>query len=143
MIETDDEDHAIDDQGHVTAIEVEIEDHDREIDQSLAIETAPNQEIDQPIRIEIDLDLGIDDRNRATDHDPALDREQEHTQEIKTIMLEMQRFVRIFFQEFEFEIFFSRNHDQNQLIKIAAQKEDHAKNGKFDFSDFFLLNFLK
>ena len=115
----------------MTAIEVEIEDHDREIDQSLAIETAPNQEIDQPIRIEIDLDLGIDDRNRATDHDPALDREQEHTQEIKTIMLEMQRFVRIS-KNLSLKFFFSRNHDQNQLIKIAAQTEDHVKNGELD-----------
>ena len=117
----------------MTAIEVEIEDHDREIDQSLAIETVPNREIDQPIRLEIDLDPGIDDRNRATDHDPALDREQEHTQEIKTIMLEMQRFVRFFFlKNLSLHCFFSRNHDQNQLIKIAAQTEDHVKNGGFE-----------
>lgn len=95
IIETEDEDHAIDDQGHETAIEVEIEDHDREIDQSLVIVTAQNQEIDQPIRHEIDLDQGTGDPNHVTVHDPALDREHEQSQEIRMIMLEMQRFAEI------------------------------------------------
>merc|ERR1711990_591507 len=90
----------------------EIEDHDREIDQSLAIVTGQNQEIDQPIRHEIDLDLGTDDPNHVTVHDPAPDREHEHTQEIRTIMLGMS----------------SQNHDRNQLIRIEAQIEDHVKN---------------
>merc|ERR1711990_1392421 len=89
----------------------EIEDHDREIDQSLAIVTGQNQEIDQPIRHEIDLDLGTDDPNHVTVHDPAPDREHEHTQEIRTIMLGMP----------------SQNHDRNQLIRIEAQIEDHEK----------------
>merc|ERR1711917_67291 len=95
IIETEDEDHAIDDPGHETAIEVEIEDHDREIDQSLAIVTAQNQEIDQPIRHEIDLDLGTDDQNHVTVHDPALNQGHEHIQEIRMIMLGMPRFAKI------------------------------------------------
>ena len=96
IIETEDEDHAIDDPGHETAIEVEIEDHDREIDQSLVIVTARNQEIDQPIRHEIDLDLGTDDPNHVTDHDRALGREHEHTQETKMIILGVPRFEKPF-----------------------------------------------
>ena len=90
IIETEDEDHAIDDPGHETAIEVEIEDHDREIDQSLVIVTVRNQEIDQPIKHEIDLDLGTDD------HDRALDRGHEHTQETRMIMLGVPRFEKPF-----------------------------------------------
>lgn len=76
------------------------------------IVTVQNQEIDQPIRHEIDLDPGTDDPNHVTVHDPAPDRGHEHTQEIRMITLGM----------------LSQNHDRNQLIRIEAQIEDHVKN---------------
>lgn len=76
------------------------------------IVTAQNQEIDQPIRHEIDHDPGTDDLSHVIDRDPALDQEHEHIQEIRMIIIGMQ----------------SQNHDRNQLIRIEVQTEDHVKN---------------
>lgn len=95
------------------------------------IVTVQNQEIDQPIRHEIDLDPGTDDPNHVTVHDPAPDRGHEHTQEIRMIMLGMLRFVTIIILSKVLTNLFSQNHDRNQLIRIEAQIEDHVKNGEF------------